>query len=106
MKLINMKPVCAAAGAALLLLGTPAIAQITHSTEGQANVHRGKPYSPYAQRAFPTQVLWGEAHLHTGYSMDAGVIGNRLLHEEAYRFARGEESHRVEWSAGQTVAPA
>ena len=100
MRAIPMKLICAAAGVALVLLGTPAIAQITHSTEDQANILRGKPYSPYAQRAFPTQVLWGEAHLHTGYSMDAGVIGNRLLHEEAYRFARGEE---ITASSGQQV---
>ena len=32
--------------------------------------------------------------------MDAGLFGNRLLHEEAYRFARGEE---VTASSGQPV---
>ena len=29
--------------------------------------------------------------LHTGFSMDAGAFGNRLNHDAAYRFARGEE---------------
>jgi len=66
-----------------LLLGTPAIAQITHPTEGQADLHKDKPYSPYAQRGFPTRPYFGDQHLHKGYSMDAGVIGNRILHEGA-----------------------
>ncbi|MGB5874074.1 MAG: DUF3604 domain-containing protein, partial [Bacteroidota bacterium] len=50
-----------------------------------------KHYSPYAGRNFPTQVYWGDTHLHTGMSMDAGAFGARLLPEDAYRFARGEE---------------
>jgi hypothetical protein len=29
--------------------------------------------------------------LHTGYSLDAGLFGNTLTPEDAYRFARGEE---------------
>jgi hypothetical protein len=50
-----------------------------------------KHYSPYAGRNFPTQVFWGDTHLHTGMSMDAGAFGARLEPEDAYRFARGEE---------------
>lgn len=48
-------------------------------------------YSPYAGRSFPTQVFWGDTHLHTGMSMDAGAFGATLTPEDAYRFARGEE---------------
>ena len=48
-------------------------------------------YSPYAGRPFPTQVFWGDTHLHTGNSLDAGAFGARLLPEDAHRFARGEE---------------
>jgi hypothetical protein len=48
-------------------------------------------YSPYAGRNFPNQVFWGDTHLHTGMSMDAGAFGARLGPEDAYRFARGEE---------------
>ena len=55
------------------------------------NLYPGKTYSPYAQRSFPNHVYWGETHLHTGLSLDAGLFGNILGHEEAYRFARGEE---------------
>jgi hypothetical protein len=54
-------------------------------------LYPGKAYSPYAQRSFPSKVYWGETHLHTGLSLDAGLFGNTLGHEEAYRFARGEE---------------
>jgi hypothetical protein len=50
-----------------------------------------KEYSPYAGRNFPTRVFWGDTHLHTSASMDAGAFGNRLGFEEAYRFGRGEE---------------
>jgi hypothetical protein len=50
-----------------------------------------KHYSPYAGRNFPTNVYWGDTHLHTGMSMDAGAFGARLVPEDAYRFARGEE---------------
>ena len=51
-----------------------------------------KHFSPYAGRNFPTQVFWGDTHLHTGMSMDAGAFGARLgAGEDAYRFARGEE---------------
>ena len=36
------------------------------------NVFSKKPgYSPYAGRNFPTRPLFGDTHLHTGFSMDA-----------------------------------
>ncbi len=54
-------------------------------------LYPGKTFSPYAQRSFPTNVYWGDTHLHTGLSLDAGLFGNILGHEDAYRFARGEE---------------
>jgi hypothetical protein len=50
-----------------------------------------KHFSPYAGRNFPTQVFWGDTHLHTGMSFDAGSFGARLMPRDAYRFARGEE---------------
>ena len=56
-----------------------------------SKLYPGKAYSPYAQRAFPSNVYWGETHLHTGLSLDAGLFGNTLTPDDAYRFARGEE---------------
>ena len=47
-------------------------------------------YSPYPEQNFPNRVFFGDTHLHTSYSTDAGMIGNRLGPEDAYRFARGE----------------
>src|SRR5512139_751394 len=58
------------------------------------------PYSPYAGRTFPTRPYFGDTHLHTGYSMDAGAFGARLTPRDAYRFARGEE---VTSNTGQPV---
>jgi len=48
-------------------------------------------FSPYAGRHYPTRVLWGDEHVHTGWSADAGAFGATLGPEEALRFARGEE---------------
>jgi len=50
-----------------------------------------KSYSPYVGESYPKNVYWGDTHLHTGLSMDAGAFGARLSPEDAYRFARGEE---------------
>jgi len=50
-----------------------------------------KEFSPYANRAYPTNVYFGDTHLHTALSMDAGTFGNRLGLDDAYRFTRGEE---------------
>jgi len=41
-------------------------------------------YSPYPAKTFPNRVYFGDTHLHTSYSTDAGMIGNRLG-PEAYR---------------------
>ena len=57
-----------------------------------ASVAQAAPeYSPHAGETLPNRVLFGDTHLHTSYSTDAGMIGNRLGPEEALRFAKGEE---------------
>jgi hypothetical protein len=84
----------------LLALALPAEGQITPSKESLSGLYPGKAYSPYAQRSFPERPLWGDTHLHTAMSVDAGLFGCRLGLEEAYRFARGEE---VISSTGQPV---
>jgi hypothetical protein len=49
-------------------------------------------YSPFVNRSFPQRVFWGDTHLHTTYSPDAGMVGNfNLGPADAYRFARGEQ---------------
>jgi len=77
--------------AALLISAAPVAAQIVPSKESLQGLYPGKTYSPYAKRAFPSRVFWGDTHLHTGLSMDAGLFGNTTLPDTAYRLARGEE---------------
>ena len=51
-----------------------------------------KSYSPYAGSEQPRNVYWGDTHLHTTYSADAGLAGNNnLTPDDAYKFARGDE---------------
>ena len=52
---------------------------------------KGSGYSPYSGRNYPSQVLWGDTHLHTKLSLDARAFGVILGPEDAYRLARGEE---------------
>ena len=75
-----------------LVNASTALAQLPPPTDDQKDVFRAqKHYSPYAGRKFPTNVYWGDTHVHTGLSMDAGAFGARLTPKDAYRFARGEE---------------
>ena len=87
-------------GVIVLVVGCSAHAQ-TSDTRGEyqtgaylekeAMTPPKKEFSPYAGRGFPTEVYFGDTHLHTALSMDAGTFGNRLGMDEAYRFCRGEE---------------
>jgi len=89
-------------------LGTAARSQEASSTtdagtltEQEANkLFKARPYSPYAERSFPVRPLFGDTHLHTAFSMDAGAFGARLGPRDAYKFAQGEE---VVSSTGQPV---
>ena len=81
-----------AASAALYEPGT-IIAQ-EHAVPDSATAAKVFPkggFSPQAGREYATRVFWGDTHLHTAASMDAGAFGNRLGVEDAFRFARGEE---------------
>lgn len=57
-----------------------------------------KIYSPYVVGKNASQVYWGDTHLHTSYSADAGMVGNTLGPDVAYRFALG---HEIRTSSGQ-----
>ena len=65
-----------------------------------AKFYKKPGYSPYAGRVFPERPLWGDQHVHTGWSVDAGIAGTTLTPEDAVRFARGAE---ITSTSGQPV---
>ncbi len=65
-----------------------------------ATFHKEPGYSPYAGRRYPERPYFGDQHVHTAWSVDAGGTGTTLTPEEATRFARGEE---VVSTSGQPV---
>jgi len=87
------------AGVAAAVLATTASAQLPVPPDAKqvlSEEYEGTSYSPYAardttERAMPSRLLWGDTHLHTAMSFDAGAFGDRLGIADAYRFARGEE---------------
>ena len=69
--------------------GGPAVAQDDAGDPGSIRA-AGSEYSPYLNYNYPDRVFFGDTHLHTSYSTDAGMFGNTLGPDEAYRFAKGE----------------
>ena len=43
-------------------------------------------YSPYLQEDFPNQVFFGDTHLHTSFSADAGLVGATTTPDDAFLF--------------------
>jgi len=81
----------AVTAATCLALPAAAQAQDSYSTvPPQSPTEAQIKYSPYPEQNFPNQVFFGDTHLHTAYSTDAGMVGAKLGPEDAYRFARGE----------------
>ena len=62
-------------------------------------------YSPMANAAHATNVYWGDSHLHTGLSLDAGLFGNTLGPDDAYRLARGGKVIATSGSPVQLARP-
>jgi hypothetical protein len=61
------------------------------SAQDADNVVHKRSYSPYAGRNFPTNVYFGDSHVHTDNSLDAKGFGAVVDVDGAYRLARGEE---------------
>jgi Protein of unknown function (DUF3604) len=91
---------------ALTSFAIPVFAQTAPNEQGEirpadpAKFYKKPGYSPYAGRNYPTRPLWGDEHLHTGWSVDAGMVGATLTPDDAVRFARGEQ---VTSTSGQPV---
>ena len=97
MKTTTTLRIMAVFAAAALALPVPA-QEAAPPAETLKGAFPEKPFSPYAGKGIPARVYWGDTHLHTSYSFDAGAFGARLGPMDAYRFARGEE---VTSSTGQ-----
>ncbi|MGF1561965.1 MAG: DUF3604 domain-containing protein [Geminicoccaceae bacterium] len=91
---------------AFVVLATPVLAQSNDGTTDAGTLNPDdvaydkSDYSPFVDRHVPDTVFWGDTHVHSSYSFDAGFFGNTLPPEDAYRFARGEE---VTSSTGQRI---
>ncbi len=74
----------------LTLSASPVFASPQEMAVAPKDLAKEKVYSPFANRAYPDRVFWGDTHLHTNLSPDAGLVGTTLNVSDAYRFARGE----------------
>ncbi len=74
------------------LIGTVVVVSVATAVAAQhaAPAKPAREYSPNLAADYPDRVYFGDTHLHTSYSVDAGMVGDRLGPDEAYRFARGE----------------
>ncbi len=87
----RLKRVVPAIATLLSLVGAAAAQEPAPEASTLERAFPTNNYSPYANRSFPPREFWGDTHLHTSLSMDAGAFGARLNPEDAYRFARGEQ---------------
>jgi hypothetical protein len=88
------------AAVSLSLLGLALLGSLELPQQAQAQEKDAKNFSPYANRNYATNVYWGDQHQHTSFSPDAGLVGDKLTPDDAFRFARGEQ---LRSSTGQLV---
>jgi Protein of unknown function (DUF3604) len=74
----------------MLVLTDAALGQDLRVTEESFSLSQpAASYSPYVDEYFPQNVYFGDTHLHSSWSTDAGMAGATLGPDEAYRFSRG-----------------
>ena len=74
----------------LLMVSLPSYSEGLHLNK-ELQQSPKEEYSPYAEDYFPTNVYFGDTHLHTWLSVDAGMAGATLGPDDAYRISRGEQ---------------
>jgi hypothetical protein len=106
MKLIRFAAILVAVCVCLTVGPDAVLAQTMDFTIEKDDVQIGrKHYSPFVNRGYPDRVFWGDTHLHTAYSTDAGMVGCTLDPDEAYRFARGEKVVASTGQPAQLIRP-
>ena len=63
-------------------------------------------YSPYAGRAYPDRVLFGDLHFHTNLSFDAGLLGTSLTPERRLPLRARRKGDLEQRPAGSAHPPA
>jgi hypothetical protein len=66
----------------------------------ESDVDKGSAQGGVTEAEYPERALFGDTHVHTGWSADAGQDGAITSPEDAFRFASGEE---VTSNTGQKV---
>ena len=102
------------AGLLAIGLAMPALAQEsttgdagTLDKETAAKVYPTKPgYSPYAGRNFPSRPLFGDTHLHTAMSFDAGMFGCQARPGGLLSLRQGRGGDLIQWPTGAPLAAA
>ncbi|WP_083098370.1 DUF3604 domain-containing protein [Pseudophaeobacter leonis] len=74
----------------LLVFAAPAAAQDLFPPKDQVPAPKAE-YSPFVGDHFPNRPMFGDTHLHTSWSGDAGLVGASIGPDDAYRVSRGEE---------------
>lgn len=92
---------------ALLLIGASVVTlagcgqKRTDQAQGRTDSGSATTAGPaMAEGNRPTRAYFGDTHVHTGWSADAGLDGAILTPEDAFRFARGDA---VKSNTGQTA---
>ncbi len=75
--------------AALALVPGPSLAEAPGAIQ-PSDLTSLKHFSPYAFRSVPDQVFFGDMHIHSNLSPDAGLLGTSLTAADVFRAARGD----------------
>ena len=80
--------------------------QQTVALENEAAIKKPTPRGTTTQPANSLKNLYfGDLHVHTAWSFDAYLGGNRVGPDEAYRFAKGEKLELVSGEIAQLTVP-